>query len=150
MPATGHESAAPGRLFVDSGAWIALVSARDQHHAEADEMFRRVVAQRVPLFTTNLVLAEVHRFLLFRAGPSPAARALEQIESSERVTIVFATDAHHRAARAWLHRLSDHAISYTDAVSFSVIEAARCAAALSFDRDFEVAGFTLWRPTHSP
>jgi len=30
-------------------------------------------------------------------------------------------------------------------VSFAVMTATRCAAALSFDRDFEVAGFPLWR-----
>ena len=146
MPATGPESGVPGRLFVDSGAWIALISARDQHHVEADAMFRRVVVQRTQLVTTNLVLAEVHRFLLFRAGPVPARRALEQLEGSARLTIVFASDVHHRAAHGWLARLSDHAISYTDAVSFAVIQAARCAAALSFDRDFQVAGFRRWRP----
>ena len=145
-PATEYQSGVPARLFVDSGAWIALVSARDQHHAEADEMFRQVVARRTQLFTTNLIVAEVHRFLLFRAGPAAAAQTLGRLESSERLTMVFATDAHHRAARVWLDRLADHAISYTDAVSFAVIESTRCAAALSFDRDFEVAGFRRWRP----
>ena len=109
-------------------------------------MFRRVVAQRAQLFTTNLVLAEVHRFLLFRAGSAPAARALERLEQSQRLTIVFATETHHRAARSWLERLLDHPISYTDAISFAVLEAAGCTAALSFDRDFEVAGFRRWHP----
>lgn len=107
-------------------------------------MFRRAVAQRTSLLTTNLVLAEVHRFLLFRAGARAAARALGRLESSERVTIEFATVAHHRAARAWLDRLADHAISYTDAVSFAVMEATRCRTALSFDHDFLLAGFSLW------
>jgi len=31
-------AAAPAQLFVDSGAWIALRSRRDQHHVEADRL----------------------------------------------------------------------------------------------------------------
>jgi uncharacterized protein len=141
---TGPGNAAPGKLFVDSGAWIALVSARDQHHTDANAMFRRAVARRASLLTTNLVLAEVHRLLLFRAGPRAAAHALDRFESSAHVTTEFATAAHHRAARAWLDRLADHAITYTDAVSFAVMQAIRCTTALSFDHDFQIAGFSRW------
>jgi predicted nucleic acid-binding protein len=32
----------------------------------------------------------------------------------------------------------------TDAVSFAVMEATTCRHVLGFDRDFAVAGFTLW------
>src|SRR3954449_64533 len=77
-----------GNVLVDSGGWIALLSARDQHHAEADTLFPRAVHDRVPLVTTNLVLAEVHRLLLFRAGIRAAATALDRIEASPRVRIV--------------------------------------------------------------
>jgi predicted nucleic acid-binding protein len=101
----GSVAVPPARLFVDSGAWIALVSARDQHHAEA------------------------------------AAHALDRLEASPLLSIEFATAIHHRAARAWLDRLPDQRISYTDAVSFAVMEAARCAEVLSFDHDFVLAGF---------
>ena len=84
-------AAAPARVFVDSGAWIALRSRRDQHHAEADRLFRQAVAGRVALLTSNLVIAEVHRLTLFRAGLAPALRALERMDASERLTVHFAT-----------------------------------------------------------
>jgi predicted nucleic acid-binding protein len=132
-------------VLVDSGGWIALLSARDQHHDEADALFRRAVRERQPLITTNLVLAEVHRLLLFRAGIRAAATALARIEASAHVRIVFATAAHHAAARAWLERLDDQRVTYTDAVSFAVMEATPCGAVLGFDRDFTVAGFRFWR-----
>lgn len=137
----------PSRLanvLVDSGAWIALLSARDQHHGEADGLFRRAIRERVALVTTNLVLAEVHRLLLFRAGIGAAATALDRIEASERVSIVFPTARHHVAARAWIARLGNQRITYTDAVSFAVMEAAPCGAVLGFDHDFVVAGFRFW------
>ena len=40
------------KLFVDSGAWIALRSLRDQHHAEAESLFRAALDRRIPLLTT--------------------------------------------------------------------------------------------------
>jgi len=135
----------PASLFVDSGAWIALASARDLHHAEADSLFRIAATLRLPLLTTSLVVAEVHRFLLHRAGTAVAARVLDRLEGSPRLTVEFVRPEDHRAARKWLARLEDHPISYTDAVSFAVMTARRCRTALSFDRHFPIAGFELWR-----
>ena len=141
----GRRGDAPDSLFVDSGAWIALVSFRDGRHADADRLFREAAVRRLPLITTNLVLAEVHRWLLFHAGVRPALAALDKLEAGARVTIEFATVEHHLAARRWLERLVDQRISYTDAVSFAVMQARRCRTALAFDHDFVVAGFELWR-----
>ena len=108
-------------------------------------MFREAAARRIRLLTTNLVVAEVHRLLRARVGVRAATRVLDRFEASPLTLVEFATAEHHRAARAWLGRLEDQAISYTDAVSFAVMEATRCAAALSFDHGFERAGFRLWR-----
>ena len=141
MPGVGE----PRRLFVDSGAWIALRSRRDQHHAEADRLFREALRRRIPLVTTDLVLAELHRLTLFRAGVLPALRALDRIDQSPSVTVHFAAAEHHAAARRWLERLAPHPITYTDAVSFAVMEGLRCRHALAFDQDFTAAGFELWR-----
>jgi uncharacterized protein len=130
-------------IFVDSSAWIALFSRRDQHHEEADHAFRAIVASRRRMLTTNLALAEIHRLLLYRAGIKAAAAALEKIESSPLVEIAFADAAHHQAAKDWMKQLQDHPISYTDAISFSVMKASRCREALSYDHHFSIAGFEV-------
>src|SRR5262249_5277633 len=88
LPSRRHRIAR-ARLFVDSGAWIALRSRRDRHHAEADRLFREALTRRVPLITTNLVIAETHRVTLFRAGIEPARRALDLLDASQSVTIRF-------------------------------------------------------------
>ena len=141
---TGRAAAAPARLFVDSGAWIALRSRRDQHHAEADRLLREALSRRIPLLTTNLVLAETHRLTLFRAGVPPALRALERVGASPSLTIHFATADDHAAARRWLTRMAPRPITYTDAISFAVMELTACGHVLGFDQDFAAAGFTLW------
>lgn len=146
MPSRPPRTAsAAARLFVDSGAWIALRSRRDQHHAAADRAFRAAIEQRVPLVTTNLVVAEIHRLTLFRAGRDPALRALERIDASPSVTVHFATSDDHIAGRRWLERLAPRPVTYTDAVSFAVMEARKCTHVLGFDEDFAAAGFELWR-----
>lgn len=132
------------RLFVDSGAWLAFFSARDGHHREADRLIREAVRRKIPLFTSNLVLAEVHRLLLFRAGIRPAAAALDSIDKSPSVSVWFDDPSSHQEARRWLSRLSDQVISYTDAVSFALMKQHRCTVAVSFDHDFVVAGFSRW------
>jgi predicted nucleic acid-binding protein len=133
-------------VYVDTSAWIAFFSARDQNHAEAERLFREAVVRNIPLTTTNLVLAEIHRLILHRVGVIAAARALDRIESSARVSIVFATGAHHGVARAWLARFTDRRVTYTDAVGFAVIEDGRCIGFLSFDSDYLLAGFRPWAP----
>jgi predicted nucleic acid-binding protein len=49
-----------GPVLVDASAWLALVSSSDGRHAEAELAFTGLRRQKLPLLTTNLVLAEVH------------------------------------------------------------------------------------------
>lgn len=135
------KAASSHSIFIDSSAWIALFSRRDQHHEEADRIFRAMVAEKQQMITTNLILAEIHRLFLHRAGIKAAATALEKIEASLLVDIKFADRAHHQSAMAWISKLREHPISYADAVSFSVMEAVDCNEALSYDRHFQIAGY---------
>ena len=135
----------PARLFVDSSVWLAFISARDARHADADGLIRAALQQKHRLLTSNLVLAEVQRLLLFRAGPRPASAALAKLSASPSLELLFPDLATHREAQAWLARFADQAFSYTDACSFALMKAHRCDAALTYDRHFQVAGFELWQ-----
>jgi predicted nucleic acid-binding protein len=137
-------------VFVDTGAWIALFSARDRHHGEAERLFRHAAARRVRLLTTQLVLAELHRLVLFRTGPRQAAAVLGKVDSSSLVRIEFVGREHHTAARDWLARLENHPVTYTDAVSFAVMNVQRCKRVMTFDSDFTTAGFERWQPQIRP
>ncbi len=131
---------------MDTSAWIAFFSARDQNHAEAERLFREAVSRKVFLTTTNLVLAEVHRLILHRVGVAAAAFALDRIGSSASVSIVFASDVDHSDALAWLARLTGHRVTYSDAVGFAVIKNIGCVGFLSFDSAFLLAGFNAGFP----
>jgi len=131
-------------VFVDSGAWLAFLHRRDQHHRESDRAMRAAIQDRMTLFTTNLVVAEVHRLLLHRVGFAAARTFLDGLDASRHLEIDFATPSEHAEARAWIAKLADHPITYTDAVSFAAMERRRCRLVLGFDRDFLLAGFELY------
>ncbi len=131
------------RLFVDSSAWLAFFSARDGNHAEAVALFQQAVRRHAALVTSSLVVAEVHRLVLHRVGIQAAATVLEAIDGSAYLRLVFPGAAHHGTARRWLQKLSDRVITYTDATSFAIMDTERCSAAITFDRDFTVAGFQV-------
>lgn len=136
----------PRRAFVDSSAWLAFFSARDDNHAAAVALFRRAIEGQAALVTSSLVVAEVHRLVLHRVGIRAAAAVLGSIDGSAHLRLVFPEITHHRAAQRWLQKLSDQVITYTDATSFAIMEAERCSAAITFDRDFVIAGFQVLRP----
>ena len=133
------------RVLVDSGAWIALVSANDSRHAEAEALFRAAIRRCARLLTTNLIVAETHRFLLHKAGRHAAQAVLHRMDASPLLQVEFATAAHHAAGRGWIEKLADQALTYTDAVSFAVMQTRGCTAALTFDRHFTIAGFARWQ-----
>jgi predicted nucleic acid-binding protein len=133
------------RLFVDSSAWLAFFSTRDDNHGAAVALFERAIQLHAALITSSLVVAEVHRLVLHRVGIRAAAAVLGSIDGSAHLRLVFPDSAHHQVAREWLQKLSDQIITYTDATSFAIMTAEHCSAALSFDRDFIVAGFEVLR-----
>jgi predicted nucleic acid-binding protein len=90
-------------------------------------------------------VAEVHRLVLHRVGIRAATAVLGAIDGGAHVRLVFPGREHHAAARQWLDKLSDQVITYADATSFAVMQAERCSAAISFDSDFVIAGFDVWR-----
>lgn len=100
-----------------------------------------MLESRRPLHTSNLVIAEVHRLILFRVGTRAARAVLDRMQQSPRLGMEFATIRHHASALEWLDKRPDQKVTYTDAVSFALMESLGCGEALSFDRDFEIAGF---------
>lgn len=133
-------------MFVDSSGWIAFFSRRDANHGEAVRKMTAAAAAGIPLVTTNLVVAETHRLLLFRAGIAAAAAVLDALDRTSKLRIHHAGEADHASARAWIGQMDDQKISYADAVSFSVMTGLSCRGFLGFDRDFDAAGWNRWQP----
>ena len=141
-----REGEAPVRsVFVDSSAWIALFSSSDGQHSNAHAAFARATRERRQLVTSSLVVAEVHRLVLYRTDARTARAVLGRLTSSRDVRVEHPAAVLHGPALAFLDKLGDQPVTYADAMSFAIMKALKCTIALTFDRHFAMAGFTMWR-----
>lgn len=129
-------------LFVDSGGWIAVNDPRDRHSTAARSFYREKALGRYKwLFTTNLVVAESHAYLLKTVGRPYALKFLTLLEASNRVNLIHSTAEIENEARHLLGKYQDQDFSLCDAVSFAVMSEMGIRDAFAFDRHFEMAGF---------
>ena len=76
-------------------------------------------------------------------GYLPAINFLENIAASPRLVKIYSDSTLEKAAEKILRKYTDQDFSYTDAVSFAVMENNNIHNAFAFDSHFLTAGFTL-------
>ena len=130
-------------IFADSSFWIAVTSARDHRHDEAQQLLALVGTE--PLVTSNAVRGESWTFLRRRYGHRAALGLLDRLERSPRLSVAFVSEDQEAEALRWLRRHDERAYSFVDATSFAVMRALRIKRALAFDGDFAAAGFVELR-----
>lgn len=101
----------------------------------------RVVAQgeRTNPLITNFIVAETHALLLARLGSDLARTWL----TTNRWPIERVTEDDEARARTIVAQHADKAFSYTDAVSFAVMERRGIRTAFAFDPHFRQYGFSV-------
>lgn len=91
--------------------------------------------------TTNLIIAESFTFLRYELGVDIALEFLDRIDNTPRLEI-FRPDAKiELSAKSLLTKYRDQAISYTDAVSFAVMNELNLDDYFGFDKHFRILGF---------
>jgi uncharacterized protein len=129
---------APGTLvFVDTAAYIALAAERGDRHQTATAILHHLAQVRARLFTSTFVLAETHALLLSRLTRADQAEQLfEDIYTSQNTTIVRPSESDEQTALAIIKKYIDKKFSFTDAISFVVMERLGITHAFTFDRNF--------------
>jgi uncharacterized protein len=135
----------PGRVFLDSAAYLALVNPNDARHRQARAAWGRLTQERWRTFTTNFVVAETHSLFLVRLGRVHALAFLRQFAQSS-TTVVRISLRDEERARSIVFQYQDKDFSLTDATSFSVMERLRIGVVFTFDRHFAQYGFSLVGP----
>ncbi len=129
-------------LFVDTGAWLAILDPRDKYHPVAAAFYREALKCYSRLLLTNLVTAETYISVLRNAGYDKALSFLNIVERSSSVQCVWSSEELEIQARDILRRYDDQDFSYTDAVSFALMQQQNLTEAFTFDHHFSVMGFT--------
>ncbi|MBA3435672.1 MAG: PIN domain-containing protein [Chloroflexi bacterium] len=130
--------------FVDTSFWIALRFSRDDHHEVARGLWS--TGEGGVLLTTNHVAGETWTFLRRRIGHAEARGFIDNLERTDRVSVVHVDDPTEADAWAWLRRHDERPYSFVDATSFAIMRRQRIREAFAFDGDFSAAGFVEVRP----
>ena len=131
-------------IFVDTGAFIGRYLLADQHHRQAVIGWTFIQSQRIPLFTTQLVLSETITLLGRFADCRFAAETGRLILSSGAIRILRSQPDDERKALDLMQKYADQKPSFCDCVSFVMMTSHRIRDVFGFDRHFERAGFRLW------
>lgn len=126
--------------FVDASAYFALLDEDDANHTAATSILNKLLADHTRLITTDFVLAETHALLLTRLNHTVATRFLRDMARSS-ATVVHPTPEHQDRARAIIYQYQDKDFSFTDAISFAVMEWLDIRYAFTFDRHFVQYGW---------
>jgi predicted nucleic acid-binding protein len=132
-------------VFVDTGAWVALRYGRDQHHARARALMRRLRTDGLGLVTTEWVMAESVTLLKARGAVDDALALGEAIQGGRLGYVVESTAERRRHAWDLFVRYRERRVGWVDCASFAVMEELGLDRFLGFDDDFVRAGFTAYR-----
>jgi len=124
-------------IFLDTSFVFALASARDEHHERVKAVFAEYRDQRLAAawVTTNHVVAETVT-LLRKLGHQQATEMGRRLYGEALGRIHWATPAEERAAFQYFETHSDQDYSFTDCLSFVVMDNLGIHEALTVDSDF--------------
>lgn len=123
-------------IFVDTGAFVALMRQKDRHHEAA----RNFMAAPPPLVTSDYVVDETVTLLLTRIGRDAAERFLESIRSSRLLRLeMVGKEGFNQAESVFLYH-KDKEWSFTDCTSFAIAKRLGIEEVFGFDHHFEQMG----------
>lgn len=134
------------KLFIDTGAFIALVDERDPLHQET-RTFYTSLTKHTRLLTSLMVVSETYTWLRYHAGSNLAIRFLEITEKAEKtgfLKVIIPDEDVKNNAHAVLRKYLDQDLSYVDAVSFVILEAMKIKDIFGFDAHFYIIKRNLW------
>jgi predicted nucleic acid-binding protein len=132
---------AAAEVFVDTAGFLALWDTTDEHHPAALRLQQELIRKRRHFLTTEYVADETITLLLVRHSHRAAMDFLDTIERSEALRLEWIDPARFHAAGIWFRRHGDKQWSFTDCVSFAVMQELRIRDAFTTDHHFRQAGF---------
>lgn len=131
------------RVFLDTSYIVALINQNDQYHKQALGLSEKYEYE--PLITTNVILIEIGN-ALSRKYRQQAIDIIQAIRSSDEVILVELDSILLEKAFDMYKQYEDKTWGMVDCISFIVMNEKGIREALSFDTDFEQAGFKLLLP----
>lgn len=129
--------------FIDTSGFYSILVRRDRMHGRAAAFMAQAARDRRRFVTTDYVLDESVTLLRARGYGRLVAPLFESIDASAAIRIEWTTPERFKETRVFCLRRSDKAWSFTDCLSFVVMQAHGLPEALTSDIHFEQAGFRI-------
>lgn len=129
-------------IFLDTGAFLARFIQKDQYHLQAVKSWKKIQKDSEKCATSNFVLDETLTLLGRRAGYQFAYERARNIYASKALLILRPDQNDEIAALDYFSKYGDHAISFTDCISFTLMDRMRIKRVFTFDKHFSWAGYS--------
>lgn len=124
------------KVFIDTGAFIALTDADDEYHQAAAAYYRNAKEKGTRFVTTNFVVCETMNYLRARVSHRVAVLFREKLRKSGLTEIITVMPPVEEGAFDIFKRYTDKDFSFTDCTSFSVMKSLKLRNAFAFDKHF--------------
>jgi len=124
-------------IFVDTGAWYALLVSDDSHHQQARAW---VAANRERLVLTDYILDETLTLLRVRGQYQQAITFGKEIIENNKAELILLTLDDLEAGWEVFQKYADKQWSFTDCTSKVVMERLGIVKAFAFDQHFHQFG----------
>jgi hypothetical protein len=123
------------KVFLDTGAFLALADEDDDHHSSAKLTHTELLRSNAQLVTSNFVLSETYTLIRFKVGHHAAVEFMKSFDRTGIKTLRV-TEPIEQAAKAIFVRYNDKDFSFVDCTSFALIDHQRLDSGFAFDGHF--------------
>lgn len=125
------------KVFVDTGAWYALVDRKDPDHADVRACLN---AHHDHLVSSDYILDETLTLLRYRLGWKAAHTFGKTLINGDVATLHDLTRKDKEDAWRIFSRYRDKSFSFTDCTSFALMQRLKLTTAIAIDSDFKTYG----------
>ena len=130
-------------IFLDTSFFKALVDIKDDFHLSALAWWKREKNKNIEYVTSNFILDETFTILRSKCSKDIALEArmiIAEAEPSIKIIRVVIKDE----AKAWQWFEKDwKGLSFTDCVTFALLQRINITNVATFDQHFKKAGFAV-------
>lgn len=133
-------------IFVDTGAWYALMDKSDANHNAAVEFKDSLVH---PLVTSNYIVDEIITLVRMNLGHSASVEIGQKLWNESIANLIRVTPQDEKKAWEIFVKYQDKTFSFTDCTSFALMERLGLTEVFSFDNHFTQYGSFVVFPVKS-
>ena len=127
------------KVFIDTGAFIALFVSSEECHQKVSEQYKDYRKQRAALFTSFYILDELFTRLVYDLGKSVTQRVINLLNKSiekQEIVLLDIDEVIFKKAELALIKFAEHKISLTDATSYVLYKDFALDEVFTLDGDF--------------